>query len=195
MMKRGDVSGNSFASILVRYQAFVPRSGKMNHLQRSVAQERQRFDDGLIDAARALTSAHHQHRCDIRLQSERLPRRLPIQAFEFGADRRAGHLRAHFGKEGGAFSEAEQNRTHHFRREPIRFSRDRIRFMIKCGNPAQAAGQNRRRRNHLQKQPPRRRPPLRALRPRSASVLSLPASAACAKPSLPQPVSGPWRSN
>ena len=107
MMKRSDVSGDSFASIIVRHQPFIARSGKMNHLQSSVAQEWQRFDDRLINSARALTSTHHQHRRDIRLQSEFLPCRSSIQAFELCANRRAGQLRSHLRKEGGAFFEAE----------------------------------------------------------------------------------------
>src|SRR5436309_1954283 len=64
MMKRRDVGGDSFPSIIFRYESFVARAGKMNNLKCRVAQEWQRFDDRLIDAARALTSAHHQHcRC------------------------------------------------------------------------------------------------------------------------------------
>src|SRR5436853_6502931 len=107
MMKRRHVSGDSFTSIIIRYEAFIPGPRKMNDLQRTPAQQGQRFDDGLVNAACALTPSHHQHRSDIGLQSEFLPGRLPIQAFELGPNRRAGELSSDFGKESGAFFEAE----------------------------------------------------------------------------------------
>jgi len=144
MMKRGDVSGDSFAAIIFRDLPFITRAGEMNDLERRVAEERQRFDNRLINSARALTSTHHQHRCDIAAQSEFLPGRLSIQAFELVPNRRAGQFGAHFGKKRGAFFEAEQNRAHHSCREPIRFPGDRIRFVNERGNSTHPAGQNRR---------------------------------------------------
>src|SRR5437588_4464960 len=109
MMKRSDESRDSFAAIIFQGETLIACAGKMNHLERRLAQQRQRFDDGLIDSARALASAHDQHCCDVRLQSELLPGRLSIQAFEFGADRRASDFGPHFWKKCRALFEAEQN--------------------------------------------------------------------------------------
>ena len=44
MMKRTDVSRNIFPAIVVCNQAFIPRAGEVDHLERHTLQERQRFD-------------------------------------------------------------------------------------------------------------------------------------------------------
>src|SRR5437588_12562191 len=54
MMKSGDVSRDIFSAIVVRNEAFIPRAGQVDHLQRRTLQEWQRFDQRLIDSARTL---------------------------------------------------------------------------------------------------------------------------------------------
>ena len=67
---------------------------------------------------------------------------MSIYPAEFVPNRRASDFGAHFRKERGAFLKAKQNSTHHSRRQPIRFSRDRVRFVNKSRNPAHAPSQD-----------------------------------------------------
>jgi hypothetical protein len=119
VVKRRDVGRDFFAEIIVRDEPFVARPGKMNHLDRDVMQGRQRFDDGLIDSAGALASAHDQKREEILPQPEPLPREFLIDRLKLLADRRAGYFRPRFRKKRRAFLEAEENGTDHPGCEPV----------------------------------------------------------------------------
>ena len=87
MMKRGDVGGDVFALIIVGRETFVARAGEVDDLEWLALQCRQRADDRLIDAGRALASAHDEERAQIFVQSEFPPGSRAIDLFEFGADR------------------------------------------------------------------------------------------------------------
>ena len=106
MMKSGDVSRDIFSAIVVRNEAFIPRAGQVDHLQRRTLQEWQRFDQRLIDSARTLAPSHHEQRREIFVQLKLLARNLPVQTHQFGPDRRAGDFGVRFWKKGRALPEA-----------------------------------------------------------------------------------------
>src|SRR5436190_24245413 len=69
MMKSRDVGRNFFAAIIIGDEPLVACAGKMDHLQRHALQKRQCFDNGLVDSAASLASAHYQQRWQISPQS------------------------------------------------------------------------------------------------------------------------------
>src|SRR5207244_3937009 len=96
MMKRCDISRDSFALIVVGHELFLARSGKMDHLDRHSLQGRQRPYHRLIDPACSLASTHHEKRKQVFSQTELLPRDFSIEAPELLANWCPGHFRADF---------------------------------------------------------------------------------------------------
>src|SRR4029077_7630541 len=97
--KRRDVRADLPARITVRHQTLVAASGKVNDLERRILEQRQGFNNRPIYSTRALTSAHHEHSRQIRVQSQFLSRCLSIHTFQLGSNRRSSDLGPYFGKE------------------------------------------------------------------------------------------------
>ena len=62
MVKSSDVSRDIFAAIVICNQAFIPRAGEVDHLERHTLQEWDGFDQRLINSARTLAASHNKQR-------------------------------------------------------------------------------------------------------------------------------------
>src|SRR5437667_1946780 len=113
MMESSYVSREIFSAIIICNQAFIARAGKMDHLQRRTLQERQRFDQRLINSARTLAASHHEQRGEILLQSKPSTRIASIQMHQFGPDWCAGDFCMRFWEKGCAFLKTKHDRVHH----------------------------------------------------------------------------------
>jgi hypothetical protein len=110
-------------------------------------QERQRFDQRLIDSARPLAASHYKQRRQILIQSEFSARDPPIQTHQFGSNRRAGDFGVCFWKKRSAFLEAEHDRLDHPRRQSVRLSGNRVGLVNEGRNTPYPPGQHRRSRS------------------------------------------------
>src|ERR1044071_2053291 len=143
VMKRRDKGGDSFPLIIVGHEPFLPRSGKMDHLDRNSLQRRQRPYHCLIDASCSLASTHHQKRKKIFLETKPLPRDFLIEALKFLPDWSPSHFRADFGEKRSAFLASKQNGPHHSRRKPVSLPGNRIGFVNESRNPSHLSRQHR----------------------------------------------------
>src|ERR1700750_1291137 len=109
MMKGRDAGGQIFAAIVIRNQTFIANTGKVDYLQRSAAQKRQRLNHCLINSARTLAASHHEQRENVRAQSELFTRRHPIQTNELSPDWRPRNFCIGFWEKWRAFLKAEHD--------------------------------------------------------------------------------------